>query len=292
MHDPALRSRFAVLTSTPRDIPSPALPSSSERISERLGTDAVVTLAGLGIAAVATIGAFFGIGYLLLAGQPVQIAHSEPSAAVVAKAPSAVAIDPATVSPAVPASEHASSLSPDGQRAAVPIAPAGNIPVPSPVESATPDTTTPGKTIPAPVSPAPAPDLRANGAPVAAAPAPAASLSSRPGDTEASTTAQPVTKAQLPAAEIDALLGQGDDAFRRGDLASARLLYRRAYDANDGRGALGIGASYDPVFLRRYHLWTQYASPEEARIWYLRAHDLGAKDAQNRLKRLNVKSTR
>ena len=102
----------------------------------------------------------------------------------------------------------------------------------------------------------------------------------------------PVTGAQLPPVEINALLMQGDDAFRNGDLASARLLYRRVYDANDGRGALGIGASYDPVFLRRYHLWTRYANSEEARIWYLRAHDLGAQDAQTRLKRLNVKSAR
>jgi TPR repeat protein len=92
--------------------------------------------------------------------------------------------------------------------------------------------------------------------------------------------------------ELNAVLMEGDDAFRNGDLASARLLYRRVYDANDGRGALGIGASYDPVFLRRYHLWTRYANPEEARIWYRRAHDLGAQDAQNRLKRLNVKSAR
>jgi Flp pilus assembly protein TadD len=92
--------------------------------------------------------------------------------------------------------------------------------------------------------------------------------------------------------EINVLLAQGDEAFRRGDLASARLLYRRAYEANDGRGALGIGASYDPLFLRRYHVWTQFADPEEARIWYMRARDLGTQEARTRLKHLDAKTTR
>ena len=285
MHDPALRSRFAVLSSTPEVVPLAALPSSSERAGEPLGIDAVLSLSGLGIAAVATIVAFFGIGYLLFAGAAAPITRSEPAAAVVAKGPSVAAIAPTAGAPAVPANAAAPSPSPDGERAAVPIAPAGNMPVVMPAETAAPD-------IPGPVSPAPSPDGRVDSAPAAATPAPSASVSSRPGDAAERTTVPPVPGAQLPAVEINALLMQGDDAFRNGDLTSARLLYRRVYDANDGRGALGIGASYDPVFLRRYHLWTRYANSEEARIWYLRAHDLGAQDAQTRLKRLNVRSAR
>lgn len=281
MHDPALRSRFAVLTSTPEVVPSAALPSSSERTGEPLGIDAVLSLSGLGIAAVATIVAFFGIGYLLFAGASAPITRS----AVVAKGPSAAAIAPTAGTPAVPPNAAAPSPSPDSERAAVPIAPARNMPVVMPAETAAPDSK-------GPVSPAPSPYVRADSAPSAAPPAPSANASSRPGDAAERTTVPPVPAVQLPSAEINAVLMQGDDAFRNGDLASARLLYRRVYDANDGRGALGIGASYDPVFLRRYHLWTRYANLEEARIWYLRAHDLGAQDAQNRLKRLIVRSAR
>jgi hypothetical protein len=285
MHDPALRSRFAALSSTPGVVPSAALPSSSEPTGEPLEVDAVLSLSGLAIAAVATIVAFFGIGYLLFAGTSAPITRSEPAAAVVAKGPSAAAIAPTEGAPAVPTNPAAPSPSPDGERAAVPIAPAGNMPVVMPAETAAPDNA-------GPVSPAPSRDVRADSAPATATSAPSANVSSRPGDAAERTTVPPVPGAQLPSVEINALLMQGDDAFRNGDLASARLLYRRVYDANDGRGALGIGASYDPVFLRRYHLWTRYANSEEARIWYLRAHDLGAQDAQTRLKRLNVKSAR
>ena len=98
--------------------------------------------------------------------------------------------------------------------------------------------------------------------------------------------------APLPAPEINTLLLQGDAAFRRGDLASARLLYRRAFEAGEGRGALGIGASYDPFFLRRFHLWTQIADPDEARVWYLRAGELGTSEAKLRLDRLGTRPSR
>jgi hypothetical protein len=91
---------------------------------------------------------------------------------------------------------------------------------------------------------------------------------------------------------MTALLTQGDDAFREGDLTSARLYYLRAFAVGDGRGALGIGASYDPLFLRRFHLWTERADRNEARVWYLRARSLGASEAEGRLAKLKAKSPR
>jgi hypothetical protein len=55
---------------------------------------------------------------------------------------------------------------------------------------------------------------------------------------------------------------------------------------------MGIGASYDPLFLRRFHMWTQRADPDAARSWYLRARDLGTAAATSRLDRLNAESNR
>ncbi len=93
-------------------------------------------------------------------------------------------------------------------------------------------------------------------------------------------------------AETTAVLTRGDDAFRRGDLTSARLYYLRAFAVGDGRGALGIGASYDPLFLRRFHLWTERPDPAEARVWYLRADHLGTPEAESRLSKLTAKPAR
>ncbi|MBV8121743.1 MAG: hypothetical protein JO081_17600 [Alphaproteobacteria bacterium] len=53
-----------------------------------------------------------------------------------------------------------------------------------------------------------------------------------------------------------------------------------------------MGASYDPLFLRRFHLWTQASDPEVARTWYLRARDLGVPEAAGRLDRLDAKPVR
>jgi hypothetical protein len=93
----------------------------------------------------------------------------------------------------------------------------------------------------------------------------------------------------LSPAEIAALLAAGDTAFRRGDLAAARISYRRVYEAGEGRGALGIGASYDPLFLQHFHLTRAHPDPAEARAWYQRAKALGAAEATGRLDRLAAK---
>jgi hypothetical protein len=105
-------------------------------------------------------------------------------------------------------------------------------------------------------------------------------------------SAEPAVNSALTIAEIKAVLARGDDAFRKGDLTSARLYYLRAFAVGDGRGALGIGASYDRFFLRRFHLWTERADPAEARLWYLRAHNLGTPEAETRLSKLDAESAR
>jgi hypothetical protein len=53
-----------------------------------------------------------------------------------------------------------------------------------------------------------------------------------------------------------------------------------------------LGASYDPLFLRRFHLWTQASDADVARAWYLRARNLGVPEAEGRLDRLDAKPVR
>jgi hypothetical protein len=238
MHNPILRPHSAALLTTPEILSPPSLPSSSRAGSEHLGIGPILCLAGLAIAALATIVAFFGVGYLLLAA---------------------------------PSSEPAGSA---------PHVTTGYFPSPA----AAPANRTAG-----PVSPGLVSASGTDRASTAAASDQSNSAPPQIGNNAGRAKAQPISRPALSAADIGTLLTEGDDAFRRGDLTSARLLYRRAYEAADGRGALGIGASYDPHFLQQYHIWTQSADPEQARIWYLRARDLGAPAAQTRLKRLDVK---
>ena len=120
---------------------------------------------------------------------------------------------------------------------------------------------------------------------------------SESGTTSASATVAGAAAAQvmsphLSAAEITALLAHGNTAFRKGDITTARLLYRRAVEAGEGRGALGMGATYDPAFLRHSRLRASYGDPAEARTWYLHALVLGTAGAERRLINLQAKAAR
>jgi hypothetical protein len=77
------------------------------------------------------------------------------------------------------------------------------------------------------------------------------------------------------AAEVAEFLTRGDSFVHVGDIASARVFYQRAADAGDARGALRLGATFDPAFLRRAGLDSTFADPAEARSQYRRTLDLG-----------------
>jgi TPR repeat protein len=93
----------------------------------------------------------------------------------------------------------------------------------------------------------------------------------------------------LPEPEITALLTRGDALFRKGDLAAARLFYERAADAGDGRAAIRLGETFDPVFLDRAQLRGARGDFSTALSWYRRARDLGAADADILIKSLEAK---
>ena len=73
---------------------------------------------------------------------------------------------------------------------------------------------------------------------------------------------------------------QGDQFLSKLDVASARQLYQRAAEAGDGRGALRMGMTFDPVFLARWRLRGVRAERAQAIGWYRRATSLGNADAE------------
>jgi hypothetical protein len=104
---------------------------------------------------------------------------------------------------------------------------------------------------------------------------------SRSEQSEADASRRPQTAgSQLPPIETETLLDQGDQFLSQSDAASARLLYQRAAEAGDGRGALRIGMTFDPVFLARLRLHGVRPDKAQAIAWYRRASALGNADAE------------
>ena len=98
--------------------------------------------------------------------------------------------------------------------------------------------------------------------------------------------APPPAQRKLDQEEIAVLLKRGKDLIANGDLAAARLVLRRAADANDAEAALALGATYDPYVLRALKVYGFKADPDMARVWYEKARELGSAAAPRRLEML------
>ena len=98
--------------------------------------------------------------------------------------------------------------------------------------------------------------------------------------------APPPAQRKLDQEEIAVLLKRGKDLIANGDLAAARLVLRRAADANDAEAALALGATYDPLVLRALKVYGFKADPVMARVWYEKARELGSAAAPRRLEML------
>jgi len=127
---------------------------------------------------------------------------------------------------------------------------------------------------------------------VAAMPEPSPSVSAAPTDpapgaiavTSPPSAAPP--KPVLTAQEIAALVERGRALFDAGDLAAARLFFRRAANAGDAAAALAMGSTYDPDVLSKRFVRGIGANAEEARIWYERAREMGSPEGKGRLETL------
>jgi hypothetical protein len=92
----------------------------------------------------------------------------------------------------------------------------------------------------------------------------------------------------LDSDEIAMLLKRGKDAFSTGDLAAARLLLRRAAEAGSAEAALALGATFDPLVLRRLGAIGAAPDAAQARQWYQKAVALGSPAASQPLAQLEA----
>jgi hypothetical protein len=123
------------------------------------------------------------------------------------------------------------------------------------------------------------------------APAEAAAEGVTQQDASAVEPSTPVTrkeppKAALRASEIASLLERGKIYFEAGDIAAARLLFRRAADAGDASAAVAMGSTYDPAVLTGHFVHGVEANADKARAWYEKARDLGSPEGPRRLEML------
>jgi hypothetical protein len=91
---------------------------------------------------------------------------------------------------------------------------------------------------------------------------------------------------QLSTEEIATLLKRGEELFKTGDLAGARLLLQRAAEAHDPVGALALATTYDPNVLDELGVRGVAGDPTTARLWYEKAKEYGSREAPRRLELL------
>jgi hypothetical protein len=82
------------------------------------------------------------------------------------------------------------------------------------------------------------------------------------------------------------LMKKGDAQLDEGNVSAARLLYERAAEAGLAQAAMALAATFDAAEFARLKLRGIDADPKEARRWYERARQLGAADADERLRRI------
>jgi hypothetical protein len=91
---------------------------------------------------------------------------------------------------------------------------------------------------------------------------------------------------QLDPEEIAVLMKRAKDMLASGDIPPARLLLRRAADAQEPNAALLLAQTYDPNMLGTQDVRNINPDIAMARTWYQRAAELGSADAQRRLAQL------
>jgi len=84
------------------------------------------------------------------------------------------------------------------------------------------------------------------------------------------------------------LLTKGNEQLEEGNISAARLFYERAADAGLAEGAMALAATFDAAELGRLSVRGIKADPKQARQWYERARQLGAREAEERLRRLGA----
>jgi hypothetical protein len=82
-------------------------------------------------------------------------------------------------------------------------------------------------------------------------------------------------------------LQRGRVQAQQGNIAAARLFFQRAADADLAEGALALAGTYDPLELDAMGVAGVQPDLAMARRWYEKARELGAREADERLRRLS-----
>ncbi len=85
------------------------------------------------------------------------------------------------------------------------------------------------------------------------------------------------------------LVKKGDEQLAEGNISAARLFYERAADAGLAQGAMALAGTFDATELAQLGVRGIQPDPKQARRWYERAQQLGASDAEERLRRIGTK---
>jgi hypothetical protein len=123
--------------------------------------------------------------------------------------------------------------------------------------------------------------------PAADAPAPPQPQAMAPPSQAAAAADTPQARAEpiqeLSPNEVAALVRRAQELLASGDLQAARVLLKRAADAQNARAALLLAKTFDPITLRQ--LSTADPGPDlaQARNWYQRAKEWGSPEAQRQL---------
>jgi hypothetical protein len=119
------------------------------------------------------------------------------------------------------------------------------------------------------------------------APPPRSASPDRPAPPAAHQIGPPATSAQDRERALK-LAKEGDRHLAQGNIAAARQVYEMAAEAGLAQAAMALAATYDAAELARLNVRGTQPDAKEAHRWYELARQLGAEEAEQRLRRLGA----
>jgi hypothetical protein len=87
--------------------------------------------------------------------------------------------------------------------------------------------------------------------------------------------------------EVGKLFKRGEEYMGQGRISAARPLFQRAAEACDMKAAFALGATYDPIMLKKLGATMLDPNVAVARVWYEQARGLGLNEASRQLELLS-----
>jgi len=108
------------------------------------------------------------------------------------------------------------------------------------------------------------------------------------GDTGvAQQTLQPRQEPAEPNLQDIKLMERATTLLSMGDISGARTVFKYLAARGNAQAAIALGGTYDPAILSELFIKGLDPDPEQARLWYEKAGELGSPEASSRLAALN-----